>query len=357
MIAALKNPPPISVLLPIFNAEAYLSAAVESILSQTYGNFELLAIDDGSTDNSLALLRKMAKNDARIRVVSRPNRGVVETLNEGIDMARGQWIARMDADDIARPNRFALQKAHLRKTRADFCGGTVKCFGDWVATWKYPITHKGCEVQLLFDVPFSHPAVMGRKSAFAKLRYSSDHHYSEDFDLWQRAWSEGYRLTNVADIILDYRVHERQVSSTKQDAQRKGADSVRRRHLRHILPELDISDIGQIVDAMREGKGKTKWFNEAFEPLFENYPSEAKEVLSFNCYKIYCKLAGQDLTASSNWLSLSRRAKGFWSFSDYKRAVVLTALSLFKVGSNSRVFQLLRRLRAKISPGGVSLSI
>src|SRR5690348_4391733 len=102
----MSNAPKVSVLLPVFNAERYLRAAVDSVLSQTFDDFELLAFDDGSTDQSLSILREIEANDRRIKVISRENRGYLVVLNELVELARGSYLARMDADDICRPTRF-----------------------------------------------------------------------------------------------------------------------------------------------------------------------------------------------------------------------------------------------------------
>ncbi|RMD80520.1 MAG: glycosyltransferase, partial [Chloroflexi bacterium] len=206
-----KTSPLVSVLMPVFNAERYVAEAIESILRQSFQDFEFIIIDDGSTDGSLDILKRYAARDPRIRLVSRENRGLVATLNEGIELARGQWVARMDADDIALPERLALQVRHLEATKADFCGGAVACFGDWRALWRYPLTHEACEVRLLFGVPFAHPTVMGRREVFDRLRYQPEFVFAEDYDLWQRAWAAGYRLVNVPEIVLRYRVHAAQI--------------------------------------------------------------------------------------------------------------------------------------------------
>ena len=126
--------PAISVVLPVYNAEAYVHEAVQSILAQSFTDFELIIINDGSTDGSGAILRELAARDARIVLVERPNGGLVSALNAGLEMARADLIARMDADDVAMPERFALQHArmvqqlvlgscfHIQKRLAEFCG-------------------------------------------------------------------------------------------------------------------------------------------------------------------------------------------------------------------------------------------
>src|ERR1051325_1151561 len=109
-----SRPPTVSVLLPVYNAERYLESALQSVLGQTFSDFEVIAVDDGSKDNSKKILERFAANDPRIRVISRPNTGIVGALNDGLAVARGEFIARMDADDVALPGRFQAQLDYLR---------------------------------------------------------------------------------------------------------------------------------------------------------------------------------------------------------------------------------------------------
>lgn len=199
--------------MPVLNAELYLALAIDSLLAQTFQDFEIIAINDGSTDHSGEILNVYATIDSRIRVFHHSMKGLVVTLNAGIDLARGEWIARMDADDIAQSNRFKIQLEQLYHTNADFCGGTVKYFDEGRATWRYPQSNEECGVQLLFGVPLAHPAVIRRTAAFKALRYNTRFMHTEDYDLWQRAWVSGYQFTNLQDIVLNYRVHMRQVSN------------------------------------------------------------------------------------------------------------------------------------------------
>ena len=115
--------PAVSVLMPVYNAQRYVAEAVQSILTQTMGDFEFIIIDDGSTDDSTRILRDWAQRDSRIRLVSRPNTGLCVALNEGLAMANGRYIARMDADDISLPQRFALQLEYLKTHEKLVCIG------------------------------------------------------------------------------------------------------------------------------------------------------------------------------------------------------------------------------------------
>jgi glycosyltransferase involved in cell wall biosynthesis len=205
--------PVVSVAMSAYNARAYLAEAVESILAQTFTDFEFLIIDDGSTDDTPAILQKYAERDARIRLVVRENIGLVRTLNELIGMARGEFLARMDADDIALPHRFERQVAFLRYHPE------VVALGSRVA-WIDPEGHVlrefcGQEAHEEIDEAhlamqagiMSHPAVMIRADPLRALGgYRTEFYLAEDFDLWLRLAEVG-RLANFPEVLLKYRVH------------------------------------------------------------------------------------------------------------------------------------------------------
>lgn len=121
----------ISVILPVYNGEKYLKEAIESILNQTYTNFEFIIIDDGSKDSSLEIIKEYEKEDERIVAVSRENKGLIATLNEGIEKAKGKYIARMDQDDISLPNRFEEQLKIMENDKEIVvCGSWINVFGE-----------------------------------------------------------------------------------------------------------------------------------------------------------------------------------------------------------------------------------
>lgn len=201
--------PIVSVVLPVYNGERYLHKAIESILSQTYRDFELLIIDDGSTDDSQRIISGFA--DPRIRLLVNEHRLKLSgALNRGMTEARGKFIARMDADDIARPERLATQVKYLVKHQdIGLCGSWVKRFGACRPTVdKNPLSPEEIKAYTLFECAFAHPSVMFRKSFFAKeqLRYNGEFYPSEDFELWSRA-VHLFPCVNIPKVLLDYRVH------------------------------------------------------------------------------------------------------------------------------------------------------
>ena len=233
------RPPPVSVLMPVYNGEPYVGAAVWSILDQTFPDFELLVIDDGSRDDSLQTLSALARRDARLRLVSRENRGLVATLNELIAMARGRYVARMDADDLSQPARLARQVAFMDANPAIVALGSRAVFIDSdglpITEFIDHLTHEQIERALLRPViGILHPTVMMRRDALvAAGGYRADFPHVEDLDLFLRLGEAG-RLENLPDVLLQYRVHVASVSHLHTEKQalsgrRAVAEALRRR--------------------------------------------------------------------------------------------------------------------------------
>ena len=202
----------ISVILPVYNGAPYLDEAIVSILKQTHDNFELIVINDGSTDKSLEILEKYAIQDSRIIIINRQNKGLVYSLNEGILKAKGKYIARMDADDVSDISRLESQIEYIEKHNLDICGGHYLLIDDEGrinGLNVVPISHEMCTLSLLFKVPFAHPSVMIRKRFLDEnsLEYGqSSYKIAEDLDLWLRMHRCGARFGNVDSVVLKYRI-------------------------------------------------------------------------------------------------------------------------------------------------------
>jgi glycosyltransferase involved in cell wall biosynthesis len=200
----------------VYNGEKYLSEAIESILAQTFTDFELIVINDGSTDGTLKILREYELRDSRLRLISRENRGLVSTLNEGIGLARGKWIARMDADDISHPSRFEMQIDFLkRNTSVGVLGTWVEFFGESQkpAIWKTPSKHENCIKRLIFSSPIAHPSVMFSRDLLDKglLRYEKNPTNLEDLNLWMKL-ARNTLICNLPFVLLKYRVHAKSIT-------------------------------------------------------------------------------------------------------------------------------------------------
>jgi Glycosyl transferase family 2 len=228
---------PVSVLLPVYNASAYLREALESLFAQTFSDFEIIAINDGSTDGSGEILREAAARDRRMRVVERENRGLVATLNEAAGMARGNYLARMDADDVCLPERLARQVAVLdARPKLAALGTWVQAFGGSTETWKYPESAEATLCAMIFRCPLAHPTVMMRRSLFSEegFAYEKAAKHAEDFALWLRVTAK-HELANVPEVLLRYRVHAEQVSAVHIAEQRQVVTRLQMRFLRERL--------------------------------------------------------------------------------------------------------------------------
>lgn len=212
--------PLVSIILPVYNGATYLQQTLASIKGQTLTDWELIAINDGSTDDSGKILHDFAAAEPRCRVISRENRGLIATLNEGVRAARGTWIARIDADDICLPERLEKQIAWAGKQQADLCGGIIERIGiDAGHSWVFPASTQGIYAWMLFRSAFAHPTIIIRREVALKHPYSADFLHAEDYELWTRLALAGVPMTNIPEKVLQYRVHEEQVSTAKKDAQ------------------------------------------------------------------------------------------------------------------------------------------
>ena len=210
--------PQISVIMPVYNGERFLQQAVDSILTQTFKDFELIIIDDGSSDRSPEIIEAYRKNDPRIRVHRQPrNMGLVEALNTGCRLATGEYIARMDADDICLPERFAKQVQYLdANPQVGFVGTWVKyidAFGkNMDKAWQPPITPILTRWTLMFcSSPLAHPSWLFRRSIINRLKFYRPVKV-EDYELLVRA-SEITELANIPEILLEYRSWNQSKSS------------------------------------------------------------------------------------------------------------------------------------------------
>lgn len=208
--------PRVTVLMPVYNGEQYLRETMDSILGQVFSDFEFLIVDDGSTDGSAAIIDSY--KDERIRVLKNPTRLKLSgALNRGFDEARGQYIARMDADDISLPNRLAIQVAFLDQHKdMGLCGSWVKMFGNRKTTiYRAPVGYEHIRAKALFDNPFVHPSVMLRKALFDrhKLRYDGSYYPTEDYELWTRA-VPCFPCDNIPKVLLHYRVHPNSMTTS-----------------------------------------------------------------------------------------------------------------------------------------------
>jgi glycosyltransferase involved in cell wall biosynthesis len=221
--SAPEKRPCISVVMPVYNGEKYIDEAMNSILAQSIPDFELLVVNDGSSDGTRKIVDAHVQRDSRIVLYSTPNRGIVSALNFGLEKARGEFIARMDADDIAVPDRFQIQLAELtRDATLVACGGDSIKFGEVSGRVRFPRGDLMCKACLLFGPCFGHPTVMMRGHALRQLglRYELTYEYAEDYRLWSLLARHG-KFSNVGTPLIQHRIHASQIGAARRDEQRR----------------------------------------------------------------------------------------------------------------------------------------
>ncbi|MBD2655385.1 glycosyltransferase [Synechocystis sp. FACHB-383] len=230
--------PKVTVLMPVYNGEKYLREAIDSILHQTFIDFEFLIIDDGSTDNSIEII-KSYKDNRIILIKNNYNQGLVYSLNRGLNLARGIYIARMDCDDISLPERFKKQVDFLDKNPE------IGLLGTWVkvidknklcqAYWQYPIEDMSIKWSLCFCCPFAHPSVMYRKKIILNQGgYSKILSDSEDYDLWSKL-SKVTQMHNLPEIALFYRQHASNITKTQNSQRQSASTQIIKKNINEIL--------------------------------------------------------------------------------------------------------------------------
>ncbi len=228
MNSSLKKNPKVTILMPVYNGENYLREAIDSILNQTLTDFEFLIINDGSTDLSEEIIRSYT--DPRTRLVNNEiNLGLIETLNKGIELSRGKYIARMDCDDISLPERLEKQFNFMEKYQeVGICGTWVETFGEVSGEiWDYPSDYFEIQARLLFESVLAHPSVMIRTELLKKngLKYNLSYIHAEDYALWQRC-SFCFPVNNIPEVLVKYRITSTSVSRTNSQEQKKTVEKI-----------------------------------------------------------------------------------------------------------------------------------
>lgn len=221
--------------MPAYNAGVHLADAIRSVLEQSFTDFELIVVNDGSSDDTVAILSQFA-SDSRLRVVhNEQNLGLIATLHRGLSECRAPFIARMDADDICEPQRFERQVAFLRdRPDIDIVGGAIRFFGNIPQpnVFQFPNTHEAIHPAMLFFCPLAHPSLMFRRELVERglFCYDDEFRHAEDYHLWSRLLLK-VRAANLPELVLHYRLHQSQVSSGQANHQYEASLRVRKKML------------------------------------------------------------------------------------------------------------------------------
>ena len=210
--------PRVSIIMPVFNAAPYLKEAVDSVMNQSFRDFELIILDDASQDDSSKILDTYS--DPRVvRFTSEQNIGLANILNVGIEMSRGEYIARMDADDISLPTRLQAEVNYLDShPKIDLVSCGMQQFGLADRKMSYKESFWLVCYNAFFFSPILHASSMWRKKCFENngLNYRQERVPSEDYDLWVRALCKGLKLINIPEVLYKYRIHGNQ-NTTNQE--------------------------------------------------------------------------------------------------------------------------------------------
>jgi glycosyltransferase involved in cell wall biosynthesis len=237
----------VSILLPVYNAAATITAAVDSCLQQTFHDFELLLIDDGSTDETALLLDKFAHSDPRVRIIRLPRTGIAGALNAGLENASGKYIARMDADDVMLPQRLEKQANFLDENPAT---ALVSCLVDhggdassqegyatYVRWINSLVTAEEISLNRFVESPLAHPSVMFRKSLAENFSGYRAGHFPEDYELWLRWMEAGVRMEKVPEVLLRWNDPPERLSRTDPRCSPEAFNKIKSEYLPRFLHE------------------------------------------------------------------------------------------------------------------------
>ncbi len=259
--------PIVSVLMPVYNGEKYLAEAIESVLNQTFTDFEFIIINDGSTDNSEQIIKRYS--DTRIQYFNNEgNKGLIYSLNKGISFSKGKYIARMDADDISLPKRFEKQVLFLESHKEiGICGASayrINSDGNKIGLVGRICNPEVLKASLLFSNPFIHPLIMMERNLIINNLYDSSFQHIEDYELWVRLLEKS-KGANLPDYLLLYRWHDNNISVTQNAIQKKLTKEIVTKQLFQMGIEATNDDyivhISTFTNDEIDFPRLKKWFN------------------------------------------------------------------------------------------------
>lgn len=302
--------PLVSVLIPCYNVESYVEEAINSILNQTYTNLEIIVINDCSTDNTGVILQQLAQKDSRITVFNNPeNLKLIKTLNKGIELCHGDYIARMDADDIALPTRIEKEVNFLEKHKDhDIVSTQFFAFRSESPDKRdlnhSPLHDSELRAYMLFKSGICHPAVLIRNKVFSELglKYEQKYLHVEDYALWSEAIYKT-KIANLSEPLLLYRVHKHQVSSLNEELQAENKKEVFKIHCKHLgLPTDDENiDIYTSVAESVPSQSSIKYLDKCEEFMLS--------LIDLNEEKTFCDNKYLKRMLSLHWLRLCANSR------------------------------------------------
>lgn len=264
----------ISVIIANYNNEPYLEKCLSSIIAQTHKYFEVIIVDDASTDNSLQILNYFADKDDRIQIISNENNlGVAKSINKAISLSSHDYLLRHDPDDYFVSNGFEVLLTTMSESGADIVSGQAIAFGSQRGETQWPTSNREIMINLLIESPIHQPTALVKKSVFSDLKYKNVP--SEDYDLWLRALSCGFKFANASQVVSYYRRHSSNLTSIKkQEIFHEHIPVLRKNAVEIIRPSIDEVTKGIYSRALtKEGLDKNELtsINSVFEKIFYDY--------------------------------------------------------------------------------------
>lgn len=258
--------PLISVIMSTYNEEKYIETSLKSLLNQTFKEFEIIIVDDASTDNTKQLIQNL--QDERIRLIcNEENQGLTKNLNKALKYVTGKYIARMDGDDIAFPTRFEKQVQYMEKhpeTMLVSC--YTKSFGDSDLVFALPDDSEVLRVRMLVRPVYAHPGFMMRRELIeAGYQYNEEYRTAQDYEFASRV-AEKYKIGLVPEVLLLYRVHKKQISAKAGNQQFNNADKIRKHQLERLGVQLSETEWKNYQDLVKESKVD---YLESFDKVYE----------------------------------------------------------------------------------------
>lgn len=284
--------PKVSILFPVYNVEKYLREAVDSILEQSFTDFEMIVLDDCSPDGSAAILDTYT--DPRIvRYRGEKNQGLANVLNVGMDMARGEYIARMDSDDISLPHRLQVQVDYLDShPEIDLCSCAMQLFGDRTEVWVRDAEPEAVKFRALFHSPILHASSMWRRESFSDLRFDQSYVPAEDYEMWTRALLAGKKIVNMPDVLYRYRIFGAGQASAQIEKSREKTFAVRKKFMDNAFPkaseelrnkaarlnesaEWGTEELKKVLADLVEANNQSQFFDSTFAQRCKRYYQSA----------------------------------------------------------------------------------
>jgi glycosyltransferase involved in cell wall biosynthesis len=261
-------------MMPFYNAEDTLAECLDSLLEQDFTDFELVAVNDQSSDASASIIE--AYGDPRFRIVENPNKGMIPAMNLGLEYARSDIVARMDADDVMYPNRLSTQYTYLQTHQdTELLASQVRLFPEEEISdgmreymrWQNAcLSHEQITNDLYIESPFAHPSIMYRKPTIQQLGGYREGLFPEDYDLWLRMYQEGHRMAKLPEVLLDWRESELRYTRTNPACSREAFDRTRARYLARDV-RLDTNRPLVIWGAGRKSRQRARLLLEKGVPL------------------------------------------------------------------------------------------